>query len=232
MRYYVYQLRLVNSDVPFYIGKGCRYRKNSHLSESSLKRQSLKNSIIKKAMKDGVEILSEILFSGLSEPEALNKEVELIAFYGRRDIGTGILANHTDGGDGMTGWKVSPETRKKIGRSSAGRVASELARERMSKSQTGKNHSPETKEKMSRQRRGKPKSEGHIENSMFGKWDANPAWLSADTIYSAWIMSGKPGRAVLKKIVGFESIDIIQKKFSRGWIPSNDETWKRYKGSR
>jgi hypothetical protein len=102
----------------------------------------------------------------------------------------------------------------------------------MSKSQTGKNHSPETKEKMSRQRRGKPKSEGHIENSMFGKWDANPAWLSADTIYSAWIMSGKPGRAVLKKIVGFESIDIIQKKFSRGWIPSNDETWKRYKGSR
>lgn len=232
MRYYVYQLRLVNSIVPFYIGKGCRYRKNSHLSESSLKRQSLKNSIIKKAMSEGVEVLSEILFSGLSEDEALNKEVELIAFYGRRDIGTGILANHTDGGDGMTGWKVSSETRKKIGRSSAGRIASALARERMSKSQTGKKHSRETKQKMSLSRRGKSKSEEAIANSMFGKWDANPAWLSADVIYSAWIDSGKPGRDGLKKIVGFDSVDVIQKKFSRGWVPSNDPTWKKYRDSR
>ncbi len=232
MRYYVYQLRLTHSATPFYIGKGCRYRKNSHLSESSLRRQSLKNSIIKKALNDGTEILSEILFSGLSEDDALNKEKELIAFYGRRDIGTGILANHTDGGDGMTGWIVSNETRKKIGRASSGRIASTLARERMSKAQTGKKHAEETKRKMSASRRGKPKSECATMNSMFGKWNMNPAWAHADEIYESWIKSGKPGRDTLKKIVGFDSVDIIQKKFSRGWIPKNDPTWKKYRDSK
>jgi hypothetical protein len=110
MEFYVYQLRLENSETPFYIGKGKNGRKDVHLQPWSMKKRSHKNHVIKKAAMDGIRVIAEILHDGLTEEQAHAKEIELIAFYGRRIKG-GCLTNATDGGEGPSGYRHSEITR-------------------------------------------------------------------------------------------------------------------------
>jgi len=49
-----------------------------------------------------------------SDDDAKLKEIELIALYGREDLGIGTLWNLTDGGDGTVGLRVSEATKQKI----------------------------------------------------------------------------------------------------------------------
>ncbi len=53
-----------------------------------------------------------ILHSGLQETVSLEYEVKLILFYGRKDMGMGLLKNRTDGGEGACGWVPSKEYRE------------------------------------------------------------------------------------------------------------------------
>jgi hypothetical protein len=62
----------------------------------------------------------------------------MIAVFGRKDLGTGILHNRTDGGDGSSGWVPSEETKRKISEAHKGNTY-----------MLGKTHSEETKRKMS-----------------------------------------------------------------------------------
>lgn len=82
-----------------------------HFSKSSRAYDSIKNKIINKAIKDGIRIDVKILSGFEVEQEAFDEEKRLILFYGRLDIETGCLANHTDGGDGISGRKWTDEQR-------------------------------------------------------------------------------------------------------------------------
>lgn len=74
----------------YYIGKGSKKR------ALSKRKQGIKPPC------DKSRIL--ILHSDLDEETAFKYERLLIQFYGRKDIGTGILRNMTDGGEGVAGW--------------------------------------------------------------------------------------------------------------------------------
>ena len=94
--YYVYEwLRTDGS--PYYIGKGKKKRAFD-------KRRSFYPG------DDRVRLIKE----NLSEQEAWDLEVELIAKYGRKDLGTGILQNKTNGGEGSSGLKRSELSKQQV----------------------------------------------------------------------------------------------------------------------
>lgn len=133
---YVYRHIRLDKNQPFYIGIGkTKYR---HSDKSN--RNNIWNRIVAKTQYE-----VEILFDDVSWEFAKKKEIEFIALYGRIDIGTGILANMTNGGDGNLGIKHSEEALRKISESSKNRIGywngkkmSDEARKRMSNSKSGK----------------------------------------------------------------------------------------------
>lgn len=103
--YYVYAyLRL--DGTPYYIGKGKGNRATSPHSYHN-------------PPKDRSRIV--YLEKNLSEIGALALERRYIRWYGRKDIGTGILMNKTDGGDGVSGMIHKEETKRRISKSAKGK---------------------------------------------------------------------------------------------------------------
>lgn len=194
-RFYVYQLRREDSELPFYIGKGNGLRKDDHFKEHSLKRVSYKNGILKKCINENITVHSEILIDNLTDSESLLLEIELIKKYGRLDNKTGILANHTDGGDGCRGViltdkqkdtrkknvkrgkdhpsfgkTLSDETKRKISESVKKLPPPSLeTRKKISESSTGRRWSEEQKKKSSLKKIGKKFTLEHRENISKGK---------------------------------------------------------------
>jgi group I intron endonuclease len=124
MIYYTYAY-LREDKTPYYIGKGkCdrAYRR--------------RNKGIKPP-KDKSRIL--ILKQNLTEEESFRHEVYMIAVFGRKDLGTGILHNRTNGGEGASGAITSEEVKKKQSEAKKGK----------NNPFCGKKHTPETRKKIS-----------------------------------------------------------------------------------
>lgn len=171
-KFYVYAyLREKNSKTalagtPYYIGKGTGRRAYvKHLAPVPQDKQNI-----------------VILKENLGEDEAHQLEIELIAKYGRKDLGTGILNNQTDGGEGKSNPSLetrnkmsaakrneSPETRLKRSIAAKNRIRtpmSEETKQKISKANKGKIRTSEAKEKMSAKalgrvspKKGKPLSD-------------------------------------------------------------------------
>lgn len=98
----------------------------------------------------------------LTEQQAHDLEIELIAKYGRKELGTGILHNRTNGGEGSSGAIRSLETRTKIAKAHTGKKrkpVSEETKQRMRIAQQGNNkgllRSEETRKRMSKAQQGR-----------------------------------------------------------------------------
>jgi hypothetical protein len=89
---------------------------------------------------------------GLTEEEAFSLERYCIAMYGRLNIGTGILHNRTDGGEGRSGYVVSEETRRRM--SHKGPANALWGRTGELSPRWGASHTEETKKKLSEAKKG------------------------------------------------------------------------------
>jgi hypothetical protein len=144
--YYTYAY-LREDRTPYYIGKG----KGNRLYESN-KRKT-------KPPKDKSRII--FLKQNLTEEEAFKHEIYMIAIFGRKDLGTGILHNRTDGGEGASGAIRSLEFKENLRKINKNKILSEEHKEKLRKVNIGKNNpnygkitSKETREKMSKSQRG------------------------------------------------------------------------------
>lgn len=140
--FYVYAY-LREDGSPYYIGKGKNKRafgKHDHIP----------------VPKDKSKIV--FLETNLSNIGACALERRYILWYGRKDIGTGILINRTNGGEGVEGQVHNEEIRAKISAALKGKnkgiPKSPEHRAKLSVISKGKKRSPETRAKLSDANKG------------------------------------------------------------------------------
>ena len=145
--YYVYSY-LREDYSPYYIGKGTgnRYKK--------------KKSFEIKPPKDNTRI--KIIKAGLTEEDAFALEKLYILMFGRKDLGTGILRNKTDGGEGCSGFITSEETKEKLRQLNLGKITPEHIKEKISNSLKNRIISEEHKQKLRKPKQ--PRTEEHKNN--------------------------------------------------------------------
>lgn len=144
---------------PFYVGKGKNKRLYKHLQPAKLKNgenKSFTNKIMKIQCVCGIDPIIIKCQEMLEEQVALNLEVKIVGIIGRLNILTGPLCNLTEAGDGISGYKHTDDTKRKIGKSLKGLQAG------INNPMYGKHHTEEVREKLSLKLSG----ENH---PMFGK---------------------------------------------------------------
>ena len=144
--YYTYAY-LREDGTPYYIGKGKSGRITSSLHTIHLPTEKERIIFLKK---------------NLTDEGARKHEIYMIAVLGRKDLGTGILRNMTDGGEGCAGRVLSEETKKKLSDSHKGRKFTEEHKKKLSEAAKKKIFTKEHKENMSKGLKGE-------NNPSFGK---------------------------------------------------------------
>lgn len=164
--FYVYTY-LREDGTPYYVGKGKGNRARTKGKHERVHKPTDTNRII-------------IVEDNLLEQDAFALEIELIKKYGRKDIGTGILQNQTDGGDGVSGAKFgrrSNELIEKIASANRGQKRSAESRAKMAAAKIGTKQSDETKKKRSESLTGIKRSDEYkkkLSESRLG--EANPMY--------------------------------------------------------
>jgi group I intron endonuclease len=163
----VYEHLRNDTNEVFYVGIG----ENEKRAYSKYNRNMYWHNIVNK---HGYTI--NIIHNDISWEDACEIEKELIAKYGRKNLGLGNLVNCTDGGEGILGLVHSEETRQRISEAKKGekhhmfgKNLSEETKQKISESikgekhhMFGKNLSEETRQRISEAQKGE-------KNSMFGK---------------------------------------------------------------
>jgi len=150
--YSVYKHIRPDTNQVFYVGRGTKQRSNS-----KGKRNIFWQNIVKK---NNGNFTIEIIKEDLSLEESNKLEIELIKFYGRKDLGLGTLVNLTDGGDGIN--NLTLEARQRISQGRKNYIVTDEYRKNLSlacsgekNGMFGKKHSQEAKKKVSIGKKGK-----------------------------------------------------------------------------
>jgi hypothetical protein len=208
MEYYTYAY-LREDGTPYYIGKG-----KGNRAHNQHKRKGI--GFLPVPPKDRIIKLKQ----NLTEEEAFKHEVYMISVFGRKDLGTGILINLTNGGEGPSGaipWnigkKLSQEIVEKIRKKATGRILDENTKQKMSKSHKGIKHTEETKKLISQKQLGKNNHNSQyiwiftFESGEVVKTSSMPSWCKNNGYDKAALMrvcKGQVGRH--KDIVAVEKV--------------------------
>jgi hypothetical protein len=157
--YYSYLLYDPDDDLPFYAGKGKGSRALISTKLYNAKYNPLKLFKLKEIYSKYDEVEIEIVGWNLTEEQAFKLEVEAIDYFGLIKDNTGSLTNLTYGGDGISGWNHSEETKNKIGKIHKGRKLTQEHKDKLRDSHLGKTHTIEAKNKVSMFNKGKIHSE-------------------------------------------------------------------------
>lgn len=149
----VYALIDPRTDQVRYVGKTVRTAKRRlrrHLAETYMKEKTHKNrwlSVLKRAqLEPKIEVLQTCSsLEQLAEAERLH--IARLKASGAR------LTNATDGGDGVGGWKHTPESKEKIRMALTGKSKSPEHRRNSGLAQCGRKASSETRARLSKERR-------------------------------------------------------------------------------
>lgn len=144
---YIYKHIRTDKNEVFYIGIG----KNKRAWQVG--RNRIWDGIVSKT-----DYIVEIIQDNLSYEEAIELEKYYIKLYGRRDLGTGTLANLTEGGEGLVGLVRTDEHRENISKahkesgikppSQKGNVRSEDVKKLISEKNKGRVLTDETRKKI------------------------------------------------------------------------------------
>jgi len=174
--YYVYTFHDPRDGKQRYIGKGKGRRKNRWWRDCDGEQYGV-GSWLQELRQLKLKPVVSLLATGLTEPEALALEIELIAKIGRQSESTGPLLNLSAGGtSGFSGCCHCDLSRQKmskarkgvshskqwcenISKAKKGKPLSALNRKGLVGAQTGRKHSDKTKAKMSKAHEGHKHSE-------------------------------------------------------------------------